>query len=241
MIQSASAVFSSKNLRRGHARPRPRLAPDEKSITHEEYRKLLEDLDAGARRELARGIRHGLRRRDALILRLLYSTGIRASEICRLKVRDVRLGSRNPTIRIVGGKKRAPRHADFVPIPSRLAAELAAWIQIAKRRGIASPLFPAASWERALDRREVWSIVKRACRRAGARSSISVHSFRHAYISELARDPKATPWLLAQLARVRRFDTILTYFHAGEEARRAVVESAFRRRRRSSTLEAGEL
>ena len=44
------------------------------------------------------------RERDALIVRLLYSTGIRVSELCFIKIRDINLNTN--IIKIVNGKGR---------------------------------------------------------------------------------------------------------------------------------------
>ena len=47
------------------------------------------------------------RERDALIVRLLYSTGIRVSELCSIKIRDISLNTN--IIEILNGKGRKQR------------------------------------------------------------------------------------------------------------------------------------
>ena len=42
------------------------------------------------------------RERDALIVRLLYSTGIRVSELCSIKIRDININEN--IIKIMNGK-----------------------------------------------------------------------------------------------------------------------------------------
>ena len=51
------------------------------------------------------------RERDALIVRLLYSTGIRVSELCSIKIRDISLNTN--IIKIVKGKGRKQRYAKY--------------------------------------------------------------------------------------------------------------------------------
>ena len=51
------------------------------------------------------------RERDALIVRLLYSTGIRVSELCSIKIRDISLNT--SIIKIVKGKGKKQRYAKY--------------------------------------------------------------------------------------------------------------------------------
>jgi len=215
-------VSPASRLRRGPSRGRPSLGEDEKAIRPDELLSLLAVLGAKAGREKARGNRRGPRRRDLLLVRLLAGTGLRASEAARLLVGDLRLEGKGPYLRIRGGKKRPTSHVDTVPVPIRLADELERWIFA---RCADEPLFHLAKSERALDRRGVWKIVKRAAREAGVRKEVSVHSLRHFYLTEVFRRTRGDLVLAARLGRLRSTETLATYVHHSSGERRRVVDS----------------
>lgn len=66
-------------------------------------------------------------RRNVLLYRLAFETGLRALEIRRLRVADLSLGEA-PTIRLPGSDTKNDRRASL-PIRTALAGELRAWIE----------------------------------------------------------------------------------------------------------------
>lgn len=62
--------------------------------------------------------------RDRLIIQLLFFCGIRASELCRLRVTDVDFERRAILVR-----RYKTRNEEFVPFPRSLAPELARWLE----------------------------------------------------------------------------------------------------------------
>lgn len=204
-------------LSRGPLRARPTLTDSEKGLSRQEVAAMLEVAGREAAREEARASRahgHGpeARRRDRHVLRLLLLTGLRASELARLRVGDLRFGA-TPTLSVRGGKKRPRRHVDEIPLPASIAPELARW---AGGRAPEAPLFVTRDGE-PLNRRHVWAIVRRLATKAGLRRRIHPHSCRHYFVTTLAAQLEH-PLVAAKLARVRNVQTLLTYFHLERSA-----------------------
>lgn len=122
--------------------------------------------------------------RDVALLEVLYATGCRASEVCSLRVRDLRLNERHLRCEGKGGKQR------MVPIGSRAIAAIERYCEVLRGKLAAkSPhppeeLFLSRSG-RAMDRIQLWRLVKRYAKRAGIDAAISPHSLRHSFATHL--------------------------------------------------------
>ena len=122
--------------------------------------------------------------RDRAMLEVLYATGCRASEVCNLRVRDLRLDQRHLQCEGKGGKQR------MVPIGDKAIAAIELYTE--KQRGVLAakaihppePLFLSRSGKR-LDRIQLWRMVKHYAMRAGIDSKISPHSLRHSFATHL--------------------------------------------------------
>ena len=111
--------------------------------------------------------------RDKAILYLLYSTGIRVSELVALDVTDISPQS----IRVIG-KGRKER---IVPIAEMAFKMVSAYIKEMKRKGA---LFVSKSGKR-IDRHAVWRLIRMYAKKAGIEKTISPHTFRHSYATHL--------------------------------------------------------
>ncbi len=115
--------------------------------------------------------------RDRAILEMLYSTGIRVSELCGLNLFD--LGEHE--VRVLGkGKKER-----IVPIAQRSVDKIDAYLICRpdmKKESI--PLFVTKRGKR-IDRIAVWRIIKEAARQANLNKNISPHTLRHSYATHL--------------------------------------------------------
>ena len=114
--------------------------------------------------------------RNRVLLRLLYAAGLRVSEICGLKWRDVkpREAAGQITIFGKGGKTRTVL----------LSADT--WQELIGLRGESepeAPVFPSRKGQGHLHPSQVWRIVKAAVARAGIEAPVSPHWFRHAHAS----------------------------------------------------------
>ena len=121
--------------------------------------------------------------RDRAILEVLYSCGLRVSELCGLHISDVFIDE--GFIRVHGkGKKER-----LVPLSSHAVMELTAWLDdrdhIALRPGMDDVLFVSPRRGTKLSRITVFHIVKELCLRVGLRTTISPHTFRHSFATHL--------------------------------------------------------
>jgi integrase/recombinase XerD len=147
--------------------------------------------------------------RNRLILRLLYSGGLRASELCTLnwKQLSARGYSGQVTVFGKGGKTRTVLLPDSV------------WVELCQLRGDASatdPVFPSREVDedgRHLDRTQVYRIVAAAADRAGIPGKVSPHWLRHAHASH-ALDRGAPIHLVQQTLGHASVATTSRYLHA---------------------------
>jgi integrase/recombinase XerD len=114
--------------------------------------------------------------RDRMLLRVLYATGGRVSEICALKWRHFQLNGASGQITLFG--KGGKTHAVLLP---RLF-----WNDFTTFRRDAdenAPVFASRKGGGHLNRSQILRIVQQAARRAGIRSQVSPHWFRPAHAS----------------------------------------------------------
>jgi integrase/recombinase XerD len=119
--------------------------------------------------------------RDVAILELLYASGLRASELCDLKVRDVNL--QVGCVRVLGkGMKER-----IVPL-GRAAAEAVARYLLDGRPKLdhhASEIMFLSRTGRPMERVALWMLVEKYGRKSGLLKSISPHVLRHCFASHL--------------------------------------------------------
>ncbi|ACK74114.1 integrase family protein (plasmid) [Gloeothece citriformis PCC 7424] len=114
--------------------------------------------------------------RNRVLLRLLYAGGLRVSELCALKWKDLKSRNQSGQVTVFGkgGKTRT------VLLPSGVWQELC---QIRGKSRGADPVFPSRMGGGHLDRTQVYRIVKAAASRAGIEGNVSPHWLRHAHAS----------------------------------------------------------
>lgn len=121
--------------------------------------------------------------RNRTILELLYSCGLRVSELCELRLTQLHLPEGVILVRGKGDKER------LVPISARAIEELEAWFEmrnrIAIREGFEDYVFVSARRGRKLSRITVFVIVKQLVALAGITKTISPHTFRHSFATHL--------------------------------------------------------
>jgi site-specific recombinase XerD len=115
------------------------------------------------------------------LLMTLYSTAMRRSELCRLKVTDI--DSKRMMIRIIQGKGR---HDRDVPLSPKLLETLRVYWRWMKPKNY---LFPGTVHHRRADvpisTNTVWLACRSAAKAAGITKRLSPHSLRHSYASHL--------------------------------------------------------
>jgi integrase/recombinase XerD len=143
--------------------------------------------------------------RDHVLLNLLYVAGLRVSEACGLRWRNLhpRGDAGQVTVFGKGGRTRA------ITLPAPL------WLELNDLRGEAGaeqPVFPSRSG-RTLDRGRVRVIVRHAAEQAGVAGDVSSHWLRHSHASH-ALDHGAPIHLVQATLGHSSVATTSAYLHA---------------------------
>ena len=177
--------------------------------------------------------------RDRLLLRVLWATGARISEVLALRPRDVRRDSL-----VLPNRKNPNQTTKRVFLPRAelgLTGELLLW---AKEQGVADdePLFfsrkrGADGVRQALRRGQAWLIVKQASERAdvqvlalraskygpaGQAAPVHPHLFRHARVRQIVRTTRNLPLAQRQAGWSRLQPA---YLSIGDEEARELMRS----------------
>jgi site-specific recombinase XerD len=162
--------------------------PEERVIqpyTHNEVKAMLSSVDKSApySRPGQRICQHSnpTAPRNRAIIYLLLDTGIRASELCGLHVRD--LDMKTKTL-IVMGKGSRERMIPFSDMTGKIL-----WRYLAERKTdcVDMPLFPSSSTGLDLDARDLYHIIARIAARAGVQDA-HPHRFRHTFAIQFLRN-----------------------------------------------------
>lgn len=116
--------------------------------------------------------------RDRAMLELLYSSGLRVSELCGLNVADVDRADGMVRVMGKGGKER------IVPVGGAAMAALDAWLATRTGYDDSSPLFLNSRGQR-INRRSVARAVDRWSLHIAAFRKISPHTLRHTFATHL--------------------------------------------------------
>jgi len=144
--------------------------------------------------------------RNHALLRFLYETGCRVSELCNVKWRDIQPRDAGQAQVTVFGKGDKTRH---VLISKRLHKELTR-LRVDARDD--APVFPSKTGK-ALDQPAVYRVMQAAAQRAGIEQSVSPHWFRHAAASH-ALDNGCPIGLVKEQLGHASLETTSVYVHA---------------------------
>ena len=121
--------------------------------------------------------------RNRAIIEVLYSCGLRVSELCGLRMSDLYRDELFIRITGKGDKER------LVPISQRAMAELDAYFVdrsfICIKPGFEDYVFISERLKKPLSRIMVFHMIKQYAAEAGIRKSISPHTFRHSFATHL--------------------------------------------------------
>jgi integrase/recombinase XerD len=129
-------------------------------LTREEVKKLIDCVE---------------NKKHKLIVRLLYSSGLRLSEVVNLKVGDIELDEKIGWVRSGKGKKDR-----IFLISDKIVDDLKETI---RKKNETQYLFEG--WSGAMSARNVQKIVSYAVKRAGINKPIHVHTLRHSFATHL--------------------------------------------------------
>jgi integrase/recombinase XerD len=151
--------------------------------------------------------------RDAAMFEVLYATGLRVSELCGLRLQDLRLDA--GYLRCVGkGEKER-----VVPLGAEASAALRAYLDGGRGTllsGRRSDTVFVGRGGAALTRQGFWKLIKAHGRRAGIRAALSPHVVRHSFATHLLEngaDLRAVQMLLGHAD----ISTTQIYTHVNRE------------------------
>ena len=121
--------------------------------------------------------------RNRAIIEVLYSCGLRVSELCSLRMSDLYLKEQFIRVTGKGGKQR------LVPISPRAIAELEAYFEdrnrISIKPGFEDYVFISERLKKPLSRITVFHHIKELVERVGINKTVSPHTFRHSFATHL--------------------------------------------------------
>ncbi|RME91165.1 MAG: site-specific tyrosine recombinase XerD [Candidatus Hydrogenedentota bacterium] len=157
--------------------------------------------------------------RDKAMFELLYSSGLRISEACNLKLKDIDDKNMLLTIRFAkGGKER------IVPYGEIAADLLGKYLKEARSeilQGSSSEYVFVSKKGGALNRKSAWRLLKKYMKRAKIEKNITPHTLRHSFATHLIQnnaDLRSVQELLGHID----ISTTQIYTHvAGKEMKEA--------------------
>ncbi|HLC06779.1 MAG TPA: site-specific tyrosine recombinase/integron integrase [Candidatus Babeliales bacterium] len=124
--------------------------------------------------------------RNSIILYLLYSSGMRVSELINIKISDIHFDTRFISIEGKGGKQR------MIPLPQAVLLLLHNYLQKHAHNNFPASvdpmyLFPIMYGKKIkpISRQSCWGILKKLCERAGIKRAISPHQLRHSFATHM--------------------------------------------------------
>ncbi len=185
-----------------------RTLPD--VLTVEEIDRIISVIDIST----AKGIR------DSAMLEVLYSCGLRVSELTSLRLGDLFFGE--GYIRIVGkGDKER-----IVPVGSAARDKVQLYMERRKPRRDSEDTLFLNNRGQALTRIMVFTIIRKAALMAGIDKRISPHTFRHSYATHLLEGGAS----IRQVQELLGHENIMTteiYTHVDRARLRETIEDKF--------------
>ncbi len=179
-------------------------------LTVEEIDRIISVIDIST----AKGIR------DSAMLEVLYSCGLRVSELTSLRLGDLFFGE--GYIRIVGkGDKER-----IVPVSSAARDKVQLYMERRKPRRDSEDTLFLNNRGQALTRIMVFTIIRKAALMAGIDKRISPHTFRHSYATHLLEGGAS----IRQVQELLGHENIMTteiYTHVDRARLRETIEDKF--------------
>jgi len=154
--------------------------------------------------------------RDAAILELFYSTGIRVSELAGLNVTDHDLAGECVRVRGKGGKER------WCPVGSHAEAAIQRYRREAK---IYEGALFLSKLRKRLSVHSIWAVIKKYLRVSGIPLNISPHKLRHSFATHLL-DNGADLRSVQELLGHASLSTTQIYTHVTVDRMKRVYDEA---------------
>ena len=182
-----------------------RSLPD--SLSTEEIDRIIAAVD----RSTAKG------RRDSAMLEVLYSCGLRVSELTSLRLGDLFFGEGYIRVTGKGDKQR------LVPVSAVARDKIQCYLDERPRKFAGADTLFLNNRGKALSRVMVFTIIRDAAHRAGIDKTISPHTFRHSFATHLLEGGAG----IRQVQEMLGHESIVTteiYTHLDGEHLRETVE-----------------
>jgi len=124
--------------------------------------------------------------RNRIILEILYDTGIRASEMAKVKTCDLDLVNSYLAVREGKGKKDR-----VVPLSSRVCKLIDAYLLMIRPgllKGRDTGHLVVNRWGTKMTPTAVWAIVKRCTELSGIKKNVTTHTFRHSCATHMLKN-----------------------------------------------------
>lgn len=158
--------------------------------------------------------------RDNAIVEVLYSTGLRVSELITLRINDLFFGE--GYIRVIGkGDKQR-----IVPVGSVARDKIQLYMELRRPKRTSEATLFLNNRGEPLTRVMVFTIIKQAAMLAGIDKSISPHTLRHSYATHLL-EGGANIRQVQELLGHESISTTEVYTHVNRRHLRGVVEDSF--------------
>ena len=159
--------------------------------------------------------------RNRAIIEVLFSCGLRVSELVNMKLSDLYLEDRVLLVRGKGNKER------LVPVSNKAIADLKRWFFDRNLMKIKPGEDDYVFLNRRgahLTRTMILIMDKRQAEEAGIKKTISPHTFRHSFATALLQGGADLRSIQAMLGH-EKIDTTLVYTHiSNEQLRKAILE-----------------
>ena len=151
--------------------------------------------------------------KSRLIIKLLYSTGLRVSELCNLRLKDLSINNGEGWVRKGKGSKDR-----FFKIPDSILEDLEKYLLTLNEN--AEFLFPGKN--KTLTPRNIQKIIETSSKRAGITKKVSPHKLRHSFATHLL-DAGVDIRLIQELLGHADLSTTQIYTHVSKEQLRRVI------------------
>jgi len=149
-------------------------------------------------------------KKTELIIKMLYSSGLRVSELVNLKIRDFDFQQNVGWVRSGKGDKDR-----LFQISESLSKQLQRWLS---KHPENKYLF---SIEQPMSKRNVQSIITRAAKKAGINKKVSPHTLRHSFATHLL-ESGANLLVIQQLLGHENIETTKIYTHISQDQLKGV-------------------
>ena len=155
--------------------------------------------------------------RDSAMLEVLYSCGLRVSELTSLRLSDLFFGEGYIRVTGKGDKQR------LVPVSAAARDKIQLYLEERRKARTNGEVLFLNNRGKGLTRVMVFTILREAARRAGITKHISPHTFRHSFATHLIEGGAG----IRQVQEMLGHESILTteiYTHLNREHLRRTVE-----------------